>query len=244
MRRRRTLGLITGLLVMLTVVLPRPVTGQVAVAPPESDVSLETALEAFSKKTGVSVVFADRLVRGLSTHCTSAPGRATDLLDCILADSGLEAEWTRNDQVVLKRSHRELSGISLTGMILDAETREPLPGVHVILSDKTVGVVSNPDGHFDFEVPAGESKLVFSHLGYETQTRNVEPGQTELTIFLPPQTIQASALLVEEDRRTTDDLLSGQDKRSFRRSRALPLCKCIWRYQRRVARIADAVTDR
>lgn len=63
----------------------------------------------------------------------------------------------------------------LKGMILDAETNEPLPGANILVSSPSVhtGTASAANGMFQLEnLPAGEYEIVISYIGYERKTIN------------------------------------------------------------------------
>ena len=55
--------------------------------------------------------------------------------------------------------------IKVQGTVTDAITKEPLPGVNVITSDKK-GTVTNLDGYFTIQVEKGKP-LTFSYVGYQ-----------------------------------------------------------------------------
>lgn len=60
--------------------------------------------------------------------------------------------------------------ITITGKVVDAETKEALPFASVFIIGKTVGVVSNMQGEFDFHIPADMRNdiLAVSMIGYKT----------------------------------------------------------------------------
>lgn len=63
--------------------------------------------------------------------------------------------------------------------VVNDETGEPLVGVSVVLKGTSQGVITDLDGHFSIEVPAGQTAvLVFSYVGYQTLSQSVAPGNT------------------------------------------------------------------
>ena len=66
--------------------------------------------------------------------------------------------------------------LSVTGVIKDNETKEPLPGATVVVVGTTQGTISDFDGNYTISAPSGAS-LSFSSLGYQTQV--VIVGQDE-----------------------------------------------------------------
>ncbi|MDB5270807.1 MAG: TonB-dependent receptor [Hymenobacter sp.] len=56
----------------------------------------------------------------------------------------------------------------ITGRVLNAGDKTPLPGVSVLLKGTTTGSTTNPDGGFELSVPANGGTLVFSFVGFES----------------------------------------------------------------------------
>ena len=63
----------------------------------------------------------------------------------------------------------------VSGTITDGKGN-PLPGVTVILSGSTIGVVSDGNGHFSLELPASEGVLAFSFVGMKSRNVLVKAG--------------------------------------------------------------------
>lgn len=61
----------------------------------------------------------------------------------------------------------------VSGQVTDATTGEMLPGVNVVIQGTQTGTATNSDGEYSIEVPDPESSLVFSFIGYASQTITV-----------------------------------------------------------------------
>jgi hypothetical protein len=60
----------------------------------------------------------------------------------------------------------------INGTIIDAETRQPLPGANIFLKGTRFGSSSNSAGRYEIsQVPVGNYTVVFSYLGYEKLSR-------------------------------------------------------------------------
>jgi iron complex outermembrane receptor protein len=57
---------------------------------------------------------------------------------------------------------------TISGKVTDPETQEGLIGANVIVKGTTVGTVTDFDGSYRIEVPAGYNALTFSYTGYNT----------------------------------------------------------------------------
>src|SRR5690606_6349832 len=103
-------------------------------------------------------------------------------------------------QIVLKKALRQQSDYfpselenlpllipvdrTITGKVTDATSREPLPGVNIMVKGTQSGTVTGIDGSFSLSVREGSDvTLVFSFVGYITQ--EVELGnRTSLEVSL------------------------------------------------------------
>lgn len=61
-------------------------------------------------------------------------------------------------------------GITISGKVTDAETKEPLPYASVWIKGETIGTITNAQGDFDFHIPENlfNQTLVISMLGYRS----------------------------------------------------------------------------
>lgn len=73
----------------------------------------------------------------------------------------------------------------ITGTITDATTNETLPGVNVRIEGTTIGAISDIDGKFSLQLPDPSARVVFSFIGYVTQTIPYT-GQTVIDVRLAP----------------------------------------------------------
>ncbi|GHT75130.1 SusC/RagA family TonB-linked outer membrane protein [Bacteroidia bacterium] len=72
---------------------------------------------------------------------------------------------------------------SVSGVVLDEATNEPLIGVSVLVKGSNNGAVTNLDGQFDLTGIANNATLVFSYIGYSTKEVAVN-NQSKLTVVL------------------------------------------------------------
>ena len=59
--------------------------------------------------------------------------------------------------------------VSVTGIVTDQNSGEPIPGVNVLVNGTTTGTVTDREGSDSVTVPDGSSVLVFSSVGYSTR---------------------------------------------------------------------------
>lgn len=66
----------------------------------------------------------------------------------------------------------------ITGKVTNKETGAPLAGVNILADKQRGGVTSKEDGTYSISVPAGSSTLVFSYVGFTSQTVLIENKTT------------------------------------------------------------------
>ncbi len=109
---------------------------------------------------------------------------------------------------------------TVTGTILDAADRTPLPGVTVVVKGTTVGASSDSNGQFTLNLPAGNNTLVISAVGYVSQTATATSGT--VSVALKSDVKQLSEVVVtgysEQNRKTLTSAISsvkGDDLRDI-----------------------------
>lgn len=72
---------------------------------------------------------------------------------------------------------------TVTGTVTSADDSQPLPGVNVVVSGTTRGAVTDFDGNYSIVVPGTNSTLVFSYIGFTSQSIPVN-GQTQINVSM------------------------------------------------------------
>lgn len=88
----------------------------------------------------------------------------------------------------------------LSGKLTDSKTGELLVAASIRVGGTTSGTISNADGKYQIELPAGKHTLIFSYVGYRTDTVSItltksaqlDHKMSPMDILLPEVTINAS----------------------------------------------------
>ncbi len=75
----------------------------------------------------------------------------------------------------------KIKEFTVNGVVTDASNNQPLVGVNIHIQETKVGTISDLEGKYSITVPDEKSTLVFSYLGYITQTISLE-GRTQLNV--------------------------------------------------------------
>lgn len=74
---------------------------------------------------------------------------------------------------------------SISGKVLDAQTKEPLAGASVFVKGTTTGTSTNKEGEFTLSLPEKTGLISVSFVGYKT--KEIQPDiQNEMIIYLEP----------------------------------------------------------
>lgn len=66
-------------------------------------------------------------------------------------------------------SYLGFSQVLVQGIVIDSETKKPLAGASVFISNTSVGTVASADGSYELRIPPGTYEIVFSAVGYQTK---------------------------------------------------------------------------
>ena len=96
-------------------------------------------------------------------------------------------------------------GVEVTGRMVDADTKEPLAGVHVFLASTTHGATTDISGYYSIpSVSPGSYTLVVSMIGYLTLQKSVHIAQGDTSVSfveaLSPRTYQLDGVEVTAEK--------------------------------------------
>lgn len=89
---------------------------------------------------------------------------------------------------------------TVSGVILDSSSREPLNAASVFCQNTTLGTATNKQGEFSLALKAGGYDLIFSYTGYKTQTVRVS------------ENARLEVLLVKEDKSLSEVVLKNTNE--------------------------------
>lgn len=146
--------------------------------------SLKNVLDQIASQSGYTV-FSNEKILGDSrpVSVTIYRGSLREALNRCFAGQPLTYELL-NSTIVVKPREGYLYSWIVKGMVLN-ELEQPVSGVSVTVKGKNVGTATNGSGSFSIEVSSAVDSLVFTYVGYITQTIAVG-RQQNLIIRLQP----------------------------------------------------------
>jgi TonB-linked SusC/RagA family outer membrane protein len=158
-----------------------------------NEVNLTQALDKIEKESEFFFLYNEKLLdlnRVINFQAKNKP--INEILEALFV--GTDTKYTIVDRKIIlspKNMSQGLEDISkaqenkVSGIIVDASTKEPIPGVNIIIEGSTLGTVTDINGRFSIVTPRENSVLVFSFVGYNTERVELS-GQSELNISLVP----------------------------------------------------------
>ncbi|NML40139.1 TonB-dependent receptor [Chitinophaga sp. G-6-1-13] len=131
------------------------------------DTEIKKVLDRISGQTDVRFLYSDRKVdlhRKVSLHAEDEP--LPVLLDKLLAGSGFTYKELENKLVVIIPENTGWDNIQVKGKVTGADDGSPLPGVTVQVKGTAIGTVTDENGSFQLNAPAGGT-LLFRYVGYD-----------------------------------------------------------------------------
>ena len=85
--------------------------------------------------------------------------------------------------------------VQITGTVTSAEDGSTLPGVAVVVQGTSIGAVTDFEGRYTIDVPAGSEVLVFSFVGMTTLEVPIE-GRTVINVEMFPELLAVDEVIV------------------------------------------------
>lgn len=154
-----------------------------------NNVTVKSAMNELTRKSGYAFVFSSEDVN--TKHVVSVSASDSELTEVVKqilkGQRGLQWKIEGRNIIVYKENFNNVAGVSQKGSNYKAETMrgtvidakgEPIIGASVLVKGMSgKGAVSDIDGNFTLEVPAGTT-LTVSYLGYDTQEVKAQTGRT------------------------------------------------------------------
>ena len=159
-----------------------------------------TLFREIRKQTGLRFVYNEEHVVKMERFDVVAKGKTVkEILDDIF--SGTTLKWYCEDDVIFivrqapVKETRD-STFLVKGTVKDVNG-EPLPGVTILIKGTTIGVATDADGKFAFNVPRIDSLVLqVSFIGYQTETVRLKKSNEELNIWLKPTVLEMDEVIV------------------------------------------------
>ena len=144
-------------------------------------VSVEEVLGFLNKETGLQFIYKTDLFHGVTVdRLNKKEASLGEILDVLLRERGFDYQIA--EDVVLIRLQApatpQVQEFRVEGKVSDGK-KQPLPGVTIrVEGTASVGTATGKDGSFTLRLPVEKGNLIFSFVGFKTQTVAFESGKT------------------------------------------------------------------
>ncbi len=142
--------------------------------------SLVEVLDQLIQNESLLIIYQDSHVYGKNVTFSCDSCTAEYIIDEILSETDLA--WKKNgEQFIIIKPWLQSKGTTISGIVYDLQTGEPLPYVNIAVKNTYVGDVTNPNGYF--AISGIKSKTVLlqsSYIGYEPQDISITNFQKSL----------------------------------------------------------------
>ena len=143
------------------------------------NVSVETALDAVKKQTGVNMLYNSQMFKGVSPVSVNAKNERWEVaLKLILNPQGFDYV-VKDGIVVIRKMQTEKRENRIRGMVVDAN-REPIPGASIIVKGTRTGTSTNIEGEITLDVKNDKVTLEVSFIGMKKQTLQVDASRKKM----------------------------------------------------------------
>lgn len=161
-------------------------------------VALNQALKSIEHKFDVSLLFSNDLVADRYVSSRALSGSFTDVMQRVLSPFSLSYNKIADHSYTIVADVFRIKPAvqdSVRGRVVDARTKEALPGVNIIVKGTSRGTATNSMGEYSLELPAGADTLIFTYLSYTTQQVPVN-GRSTVDVQMHPATISGQEIVV------------------------------------------------
>ncbi|WP_439488814.1 SusC/RagA family TonB-linked outer membrane protein [Algoriphagus sp.] len=152
-----------------------------------SKMALSESFSQIESQTGFKFSYEKGLALNTKVSYSKTRTDLQTILEEISGQSNLKFKQINSTIAVSDKKRSTLQTITsekvnISGIVVDEESGETLPGVNIIIKGTSTGTTTDLDGKFTLSVDEGQI-LVFSYVGYDQQEVQAS-NQTDLTIRL------------------------------------------------------------
>jgi len=165
-------------------------------------IPLSDALDVLIDETDINLFYESEMVDGKTTFCAIENRLIEDVLRCVLRRTELDFyRLSSGMYVLIDRPRAEAKFGALAGLVLDAQTGEPLPDASILLAYAETGTATNNDGRFALsQLNPGLHPIIVTHVAYEDyyDSLYVAAGEeTSIRLDLQPRTFISAPIVID-----------------------------------------------
>ncbi len=93
---------------------------------------------------------------------------------------------------------------TVTGVVLDSASREPLNAASVFCQNTTLGTATNKQGEFSLQLKSGGYDLIFTYTGYTTQTIRITGETSKFEVLMSKEDKSLGEVIIKSSNEVKD----------------------------------------
>jgi hypothetical protein len=120
--------------------------------------------------------------------------------------------------LVLISANLQIHSQELRGLVLDNDTKQPLPNVSVFFNGTTIGTITDRQGNFKLDAPADQKlPVAISAIGFNSVLLSDYPSDRTITVLLVPKIYELDEVVVTSRRPLFERSIRNYNMNTFKR---------------------------
>ena len=163
--------------------------------------TLEEFVKRIENSTGFSFIYGEEVKINRRITLDVKQKTIPEILDLAFANEPVKYQITGRHILLQKKKQKPVSRkFTISGYVTDGTSSETLIGANILESRQQQGTTTNPYGFYSITLPAGETELSFSYLGYTTRQYRLELSKDTLINVLMQDNNQLEEVVIVSDK--------------------------------------------
>ena len=163
--------------------------------------TLEEFVKRIENSTGFSFIYGEEVKINHRITLDVKQKTIPEILDLAFANEPVKYQITGRHILLQKKKQKPVSRkFTISGYVTDGTSSETLIGANILESRQQQGTTTNPYGFYSITLPAGETELSFSYLGYTTRQYKLELSKDTLINVLMQDNNQLEEVVIVSDK--------------------------------------------
>lgn len=163
--------------------------------------TLEEFVKRIENSTGFSFIYGEEVKINHRLTLDVKQKTIPEILDLAFANEPVKYQITGRHILLQKKKQKPVSRkFTISGYVTDGTSSETLIGANILESRQQQGTTTNPYGFYSITLPAGETELSFSYLGYTTRQYRLELSKDTLINVLMQNNNQLEEVVIVSDK--------------------------------------------
>lgn len=163
--------------------------------------TLEEFVKRIENSTGFSFIYGEEVKINHRLTLDVKQKTIPEILNLAFANEPVKYQITGRHILLQKKKQKPVSRkFTISGYVTDGTSSETLIGANILESRQQQGTTTNPYGFYSITLPAGETELSFSYLGYTTRQYRLELSKDTLINVLMQDNNQLEEVVIISDK--------------------------------------------